>query len=55
METALEGLQGVDHVSVTGSAGDPWTVTFGGTTLASIQSPLQLVIFGSCHLFTPLG
>jgi hypothetical protein len=31
VETALEALNSVDNVTVTGNAGGPWTVTFGGT------------------------
>ena len=31
VETALEDLNGIDNVTVTGSAGGPWTVTFVGT------------------------
>jgi len=30
VETALEALTSVDNVTVTGNAGGPWTVTFGG-------------------------
>jgi len=31
VESALEALAGIDNVTVTGSAGGPWTVSFGGT------------------------
>ncbi len=31
VEAALEALGSVDNVTVTGNAGGPWTVTFGGT------------------------
>ena len=31
VESALEALNSVDNVTVTGNAGGPWTVTFGGT------------------------
>jgi len=31
VETALEALTSVDNVTVTGNAGGPWTVTYGGT------------------------
>jgi YD repeat-containing protein len=31
VETALEDLNGIDNVTVSGSAGGPWTVTFVGT------------------------
>jgi hypothetical protein len=31
VESALEALQAVDQVTVTGNAGGPWTITFAGT------------------------
>jgi RHS repeat-associated protein len=31
VETALESLNSVDNVNVTGSAGGPWTITFAGS------------------------
>jgi hypothetical protein len=31
VETALEALTGIDNVTVSGSAGGPYTITFGGT------------------------
>jgi len=31
VETALDGLAGIDNVAVTGNAGGPYTITFGGT------------------------
>ncbi len=31
VDAALEAMSSVDNVSVTGSSGGPWTITFGGT------------------------
>jgi hypothetical protein len=31
VETALEALTGIDNVTVSGNAGGPYTITFGGT------------------------
>ncbi len=41
VETALEALTSVDNVTVTGSAGGPWTVTFVGTHSGVNQASLN--------------
>ena len=41
VETALEDLNSVDNVTVTGSAGGPWTVTFVGTHAGENQPRLD--------------
>jgi RHS repeat-associated protein len=41
IETALEELPAIDQVSVTGAAGGPWTVTFGGAHSGINQSRLN--------------
>jgi RHS repeat-associated protein len=41
VETALEALNAVDNVTVTGSAGGPWTVTFVGTHAGENQPPMN--------------
>jgi RHS repeat-associated protein len=41
VETALEALQAVDNVTVSGSAGGPWTITFVGTHAGLDQPTLN--------------
>ncbi|MBI2480562.1 MAG: cadherin-like domain-containing protein [Planctomycetia bacterium] len=41
VETVLEDLNAVDNVTVTGSAGGPWTVTFIGTHLGIDQPQMN--------------
>ncbi len=40
VDTVLEALSGIDQVTVTGNAGGPWTVTFGGTQSGMNQPQL---------------
>jgi YD repeat-containing protein len=50
IETALEDLSTVDNVTVTGSAGGPWTVTFAGShagvNVAALQGDTANVAWG---------
>jgi RHS repeat-associated protein len=41
VETALDGLVGIDNVAVTGSAGGPYTITFGGTQATTNVSQIS--------------
>ena len=51
VESSLEALTSVDNVTVTGSAGGPWTVTFAGThadtNVATIQGDAATAESGS--------
>jgi len=41
IETVLEELNAVDQITITGSAGGPWTVTFAGTQAATDVSSIM--------------
>jgi hypothetical protein len=41
VDTVLEELNAVDQITVTGSSGGPWTVTFAGTQAATDVSSIM--------------